>query len=521
MDNFWHSLNLNSARAGFKPRLRRPVVTKYVVYLAWISLVVSLFSFPFIKETDIWTYFSTIAAATACLLALASVGYTLTSFVAIVALTHFVFYPLAAWGNLMLPVPAVRLDLWVDTQLAMWGCTVGVLALALGAKVANLLNKRRVSATIQMFSNLTTLKSNILLASLSIFPVLLMVALGIYYHSAVADFNLDNTWSLNLIFMLLKISYCGLFLQVFRYTRTHASRDAWWATILCLLPICLFLPSGSREWTIGFLPLLMLAFSEWETNLRRKIWTWSGVILIIIILIPGIEFYRGEKGVGKLSWEGKFQTALQATTSQGKGLDDSFQTTIRRLSDYVATGRIISDTPEVINYRGTEGMEDWWQIFVPGFLNIISHRIDLTEGIVIGDLYGITHTRDRAGSAPAMIIGDLFSRWGWPGIILGLMTLGFILRQLDLRIFNYWNTFKVIFFVMFGDFVVKMVSSTLLNIFVALFRDLAVLAFISYLLARMITPKSLPARLNDKVKYHFGPTPINTTGDWPLTPPIS
>ena len=98
-------------------------------------------------------------------------------------------------------------------------------------------------------------------------------------------------------------------------------------------------------------------------------------------------------------------------------------------------------------------MEDWWQIYVPGFLNLIPHHLNSADGAETCMRYGVTQY--GGGSSGDMIVGDLFSRWGWAGVFLGMLAIGFILRQLDLRIFNRWTTFTIILFVMFGRLVVR------------------------------------------------------------------
>ncbi len=451
------------------------------VRLAWLAVIAIIFSLPFVKGGGIWTLGAAGAAAIACLFAVASVGYSSTSFISIVALTHLIFYPLAAWGNLLLLEPAVRWDLWVDTNLAMWGCTVGVLALALGARLANLTNNRKMSSEGRIFANPTQLKFNIFLASLVIPGTLIMGALGVYYHSAVTDYNFESAWSLNLISILLSIASCGVFLQTYRYTRTHSLKDLCWAAVLCLASIIVFIPSGMRGTAMGFLPLLILAFFTWETNIGRKILALAGVLVILFPLTAGMGVFRGEKEIQRLNFKQKMNIALEATVRQGEAAGAALPAIVSRFSDYVAAGRIIADTPGIIPYRGTEGMEDWWQIYVPGFLNIISNRINLNDGPEICIRYGVSQI--GGGSAPDMIVGDLFSRWGWAGVALGMMVVGFILRQLDLRIFNRWTTFTIIFYVMFGRFVVQMVSSSLVNIFLILARELAAMAIGSYFIA--------------------------------------
>jgi hypothetical protein len=464
-----------------KRRARSPFI-KIDPRLACLLLTILLFSLPFVKGRDLWTLGAAGAAAIACLFAVESVGYSSTSFISIVALTHLIFYPLGAWGNLLLPQPAVPWNLWVGTRPAMWGCAVGVLFLALGARLANIAYKSRKLADGQIFANPAPLKFNILLASLVIPGGMALAALGLYYHGAVdPHFNWEGTWSLNLFGILMSIASCGIFLQTYRYTRTHSLKDLYWTAAIFLGPIIVFLPSGSRSSAMGFLPLLLLAFWKWETNLSRKILALVGVLVILFPLAAGMEVYRNEREIQRLSFAQKMDLALKATVRQTEAPRGSLPALAYRFSDYVAAGRIITDTPGIIGYRGIEGMEDWWQIYVPGFLNLIPQRINLNDGAETCVLYGITQF--GGSSSPVMIVGDLFSRWGWAGVALGMMVLGFILRQLDLRIFNRWTTFTIIFFVLFGRMVVLMVSSSLLNIFIDFARDFAAMAIVSYFLA--------------------------------------
>ena len=246
-------------------------------------------------------------------------GYSPTSFISIVAVTHLIFYPLAAWGNLLLPEPAVRWDLWVDTHLAMWGCAVGVLALALGARLANVTNNRKMYSEGPISANPTPITFNIFLASLVIPGGLIMGFLGVYYHGAVDPyFNREGSWSLNLIGILLSIASCGLFLQTYRYTRSHSLKDLYWVAALFLAPIIVFLPSGSRSQAMGFLPLLLLAFWKWETNLSRKILALAGVSVILFPLTAGMGVYRNEREIQRLNFQQKMDLALKATVRQSE-----------------------------------------------------------------------------------------------------------------------------------------------------------------------------------------------------------
>ena len=457
----------------------------------WLIPLMLLFSALLMDGEGARIRWSALAAAIACIIALAAVGYKLTSFVSIVAINHLIIYPFAAWGNLLLPEGAVRWDLWIDTHLAMQGCAVGILGLALGAWIANLsLGPQKVHAYGRCLKAPTLSRINILI-SLIIVPVALILGqMGMYYHMAILENTMEAQKWLNLVAIIQYIAYSGIFLQVYRYTRTHSNKDAFWAFGLCLMCILIFLPSGNRSAAYGFLPLLLLAFSEWESNTRKKIAVIGGSILVMLALTSGINTYRNMGGLAKVDLGGKYAFALHSTLNPGASQDDIFATIIGRLSDYVAAGRIIAFTPENIDFRGAESIENLWQIYVPGFLNIIPDRINLADAIELCDRYGITKNYKGGGSAPCMIIGDLFSRWGWPGIFLGMLVIGFVLRQFDLRVFYRWDTFTIIYFVLMARLILSISGGSLIQFCVTILRDSLVMALIAYVLANVVQSKN-------------------------------
>ena len=255
-----HPLSLSGVRpdipgASFRLKPKRASVIKIDMRLAWILPAAILFSLPFINEGYYAILGATLAAMVACSLAMASVGYSLTSFVSLVALTHILFYPLAVLGNLLLPKPLVRWDLWVTSDLAMWGCAMGVLALGLGAFIANhLARPSRASLLDSRTLVLPSFRFNLILVLLIVPVIFIMLYLGLYYHSAITDYNFKNNSYMNMIELLLFISHAGIFLQTFRYCRTRSPRDGYWAIAFCLMHIIIFMPSGSRTRRFGIYP---------------------------------------------------------------------------------------------------------------------------------------------------------------------------------------------------------------------------------------------------------------------------
>jgi uncharacterized membrane protein YcaP (DUF421 family) len=85
-----------------------------------------------------------------------------------------------------------------------------------------------------------------------------------------------------------------------------------------------------------------------------------------------------------------------------------------------------------------------------------------------------------------MIIGDLFGRGGWFSLVIGMTVLGFVLGVIDRQILSQVSPFTVIFFVLFGRHILSVVSSSTLNIFVVLIRELILMYIISYVLTRVV-----------------------------------
>ena len=491
MSTRWHPLSLSRVRpdipgASFRLKPKRASVIKFDFRLAWILPAAILFSLPFVPEGYYTILGSTLAAMVACSLAMASVGYSLTSFISLVALTHLLFYPLAVLGNLLLPKPLVRWDLWVTSDLAMWGCALGVLALGLGAFIANhLVRPSRTSLLSSRTVVLPSFRFNLFLVLLIVPVVFMMLFLGVYYHSAITDYNFKNNSYRNIIELMLYISHAGIFLQTFRYCRTRLPRDGYWAIAFCLIHIIIFMPSGSRTRALGFTPLLFLAYLSWASTASKKLMVLLSSLVLIPTLIYGIGHYRNIKNVETRSFNEKLDASLLAVYATGGQEMQAIGSVISRFSDYTIVGRVIAYTPDQIKYRGFEHLDELWEIFVPGFLAVIPDRIDLNDGAVLCDLYNVTTTYRGGGSSPIMIIGDLFTRWGWPGVLLGMAVIGFILRLIDLRILFRWDTFTIIFYVIFGRLIVPLVSTSLVNVFVMFTRDLLLMVLIAYLLARL------------------------------------
>ena len=424
------------------------------------------------------------AAAAACMIGVAAARYQPMSLVSIFCLMTMLSYPLAAFANLLLDEPAIRHDLWDDTELAMWGSVVGSLAIAAGAQLSRVrldaaprISKRATLSAIIY----TSIAFNVALTSLLLVAVAAKVHLGVYYHSSVADYDFESTAYLNLLGYITLIAYCGMFLQLRRYFATRSALDATIALVLIALPVIAYLPSGSRESAAGHLPLFLLAYIAWEHRTRLKVAILVSGVTFLMLLIITVGLYRDLARIVGADLGQQTQiiavTAREVTTGEAEAIAPQV---IARISDYVATGRIISHTPDQRPFRMFSGMENWWQIGIPGFLRPKGNELYFSEGAVTTYEYGVSP--GDWSSTPVMIVGDLFSRFGWPGVMAGMMLLGFLLRKIDTRFIAEPGIYGLIFFALFAGHTWRMYTASLLIVVVSLTRDLLLV----YLLSRVV-----------------------------------
>lgn len=455
------------------------------VAVFWWSMPVALLPMAIVSsgyaQTVAW---SAVFAAMACVAAIAAVSYRIMSFITIFCVMTLAAYPLAVFANLLLEQPVVRDDLWPQTHWAMWGCAVGSLCLALGASAANLSRRKSEDIPRAAFSFPVAPVS----FSLGLFSILPAVAwakwyLGLYFHSSIQPYNFAAQHYLNSLEHMTWIAYVGIFLQVVRFIEKQTAKDGVVALVMVVIAIALFLPSGNRMQAIGFLPLLLIAYLSWEAHLKRK------VVLVLITAVCGATIFYSMS-----IWRNNPQLKTGTFTEQALRFSDavvnrkldtnngspSYQF-IYRFSEYVATGRIIDATPRPYPYRFFEGMGSWWQILVPGFLRPASGQINFMDGAEIALKYGVT--KDRQSSVPVMLLGDLFSRFGWGGIAAGMFMVGFVLRKLDSIPAGNNMFLGVIFFVLFARIVWQLHTDSLLVAVAYLTRELFVIYISSFVLA--------------------------------------
>ncbi len=453
----------------------------------WL-LALSIFVFAALSDTP----FPQVAWS-ACVAAVIGMGalhvgrYRFLSFYSIFVGTHLIFYPGAVFFNLLLEWPAVRFDLWEDATSAMVGCSIGLLCSALGVLARTRSARKRANTPwLHREPPVTSVTFNVWLSTAIPLVAILRYSLGLYFHLSVdPDYRFDQVGYLNGLEHLLWIGYCGLILQAYRSIKTRALSDLYIFLALVLGAVLIFLPSGGRYQAFGFLPFCIVAYVTWERQVKRKAFALVAGVLLIVSLSVLIAIYRDIVDLSTRSTVEKYGAMIVET---GEGLERSGETWegifVGRLSDFVAAGRIIAETPEPFHYRYFDGMSSWWQIAIPYFLRPEKNRIDIIEGAQVTLEYGVTdgpHT-----SAPVTLIGDLFSRFGWAGVCVGMFAMGLVLSYLDKQIGENMDAlWKLMALFLYSRLVMFLFASSLLVTIITVTRDLLIIYLVSRFLAWM------------------------------------
>jgi hypothetical protein len=313
----------------------------------------------------------------------------------------------------------------------------------------------------------------------------LLLSMGLYYHSSInEEYALQNIVYLNSLNIAAWVGHAALFLQVYRFYQTGKIMDVMLAVGGVIFSIVLFVPSGSRGQAFQFIPLLALMFLTLENKYIVKCVAIGLMVVFGLLLTMGMGTYRDFVGQGILSEKEGIVPIIEATRIGMETLDKSKILIVHRLSDFVATGRIIDYSPDIIPFRGFGDIIDWWQMFLPG---AIRPDFELAmDGARETVRYDVAYST-QFGSSPVMIVGDLYGRGGWSIVVIGMVGIGFILGVLDRQFLFQMSPFAVIFFVLYGRHILSVASSSLLNVFIIFTRELILMYVISYVLTEIVS----------------------------------
>jgi hypothetical protein len=379
----------------------------------------------------------------------------------------------------------------------MWASIAGSFAMALGVAVATQGKGRKTwSKNLQGPVGITTPATNIVLFSLIVPTIIASIAVGSYY----VRFDLqDNPYAFevtkpynNYLTYTRQLALVGLFYQVIRYTQTHRLVDAMLALVMVVLQVALFLPTGTRGAAYGFVPYLFVVYSLFEKSRKKIALGLMTGIIVFSILTFATGVYRAQylhAGSGDMSLTERLSVIGKYAVQSEDGADagpNMLSTIAHRMSAYRTVGRIIDWTPDTRPYRGEEGLMNFWMVLLPN--SIFPNRPDAGmsgSSALTAEYYGVGNPSKGLGSSPVMLLGELYSRWSWWGIALGMFLYGIGLALIDRLFLSSWNSQALVFFVLGVPKIVGSLGGTVLTVVICI-REIVFVWVVSIIIGKIL-----------------------------------
>ena len=378
----------------------------------------------------------------------------------IVFLTFFFFYP----GVITLYYIATFFHLIEDKFVAMHVTNTIVAYLVLFSifLVTELLVRdNKINETYHSTSDI-----RILSLSLFFFLILfLRLYLGLYYHVSIdPEYNNDVNYLQNIFNILHWVGILPVFVFYHKYITSKKNKYLFISVFIATLYVFIYLPSGSRTTAFLFLPLLFLFILDGVRSNSKK-------ILISIIAFITLSFL--------IVFSGKLRVIDDDFAHLN--FNDDVEILIHRLSDSIITGKIISIIPSEFNHRYTENLEAVVISPLPYFIrSSVFNYPNLLDGVNYAWSIGLSPPWT---SVPVTILGDLYSRFGWGGILFFSFVLALALKLLDNILNSKSVLFRLIFLVLFFSFSSQIYLLDLGVLFTVLTRQFLVI----FVLASLMT----------------------------------
>ena len=469
-------------------------------------LVYALFGSPNTPGFVWWALFASIA----CGLPLLATGHDPISFVSLLALLHALYYPLAVVISLMPSSPMFfESDLWDATPLAMQALVVGMAGFALGAILASRPGwPRRILRAVEAteYEILLVKRSSILVMVLLIIPLaIFMLATNTYYHfQAAGDLGWSeaNALAFGYTGYIEYVVYAGVFLQMRRYLITRSKKDLFLAIVCALLPFVVMLPSGSRDLALrGTVPTVFVAFTGFTKRFSPKTIVLLACIgILVLIIMVGITAYRERiyyelENVSLKERVDLLQSGVSKVSVLSKeGFEQLLSRWGYRFADYVVVGKIVSVFPSLYEYRLFEDVEYWPIYLLPNPIRPKTPDFEPRDSAALSANVGVFSGK---GSSPAMILGDLFSRFSWMGMFFGMMALGFALRGLD-KWLSRFGLFETLVYSLLLVTVVKLPHTSLFGWFLFFSRSMFIILVIAFILKLFIWNRKIRVRASKR-----------------------
>ncbi len=228
----------------------------------------------------------------------------------------------------------------------------------------------------------------------------------------------------------------GLALLAIVYFRHHS--QAALITLILLIPIISSLAffTGSKSQLLQ--PMMMVAFAHIVLARRIRVFWIAGGVTAIVLIYPISVFFREAVNLGNylsavevLSNPGRSFGLLSAFVSQAdltSYLTAGLEATGHRFNALGITSVIVRDTPERVPFQGGWSIGYVFVAYVPRILWADKPMVTML-GQWITNNYG-PGPHITSHTAPSWV-GEFYLNFGFPGILLGCITLGVLFRLLQ------------------------------------------------------------------------------------------
>lgn len=270
-----------------------------------------------------------------------------------------------------------------------------------------------------------------------------LLSTGTYYHQFRSEFQFKET---ALASALSQISgfgiyiIAGLWLQVFIRKQSDIVTKNWLILAICftLAELIWYLPAGGREPVLILGIIVLISYLFFSRKLPIKILLISSFFAILVIVFMGSyreAIHSNSSSASSIKFS---EISYSAATAKDQTIDNwesgEWISIASRPSEFRPVAAIIDGVPSSIPYLMGDTYLDIIWIFVPRFIypNKPMTILPINQWFF----------QDEGGSSPTTLIGEAYLNFGWLGICLVLLIVGWVSSLFDTFMWNRINYFS-------------------------------------------------------------------------------
>jgi len=289
-------------------------------------------------------------------------------------------------------------------------------------------------------------KMYIIFFSLLILGLLIRWYNGILFHIAInPDYNFESGSVENLVKIINSACIIPAILLMVYNVKKGLNIKSF---ILLMIFILIYIPTGLRSATlIPVVIYIIVGLSYQKINVKL-------LIIFVVILFATIVV------------QGNIRVEEKDRSSE---LKDNVELFLFRMSDLRNTGLMVDLHKKIYNTRYLENLDNYFYCYSP---NIIRSFFDIScntnESTEFTREIGVA---PAWSSEPITIIGDSYSRFMIPGIILIGLIFGVLVGLIDALILRMREPFNLVYFILIAQLSFSVYSASILNMLLVMTRD--------------------------------------------------